>query len=108
MPNSPGSIKSIAAYLERGGGSRGSYLVLDDSGEIIEGLGHEWRFRPELPELNKYTLEYRFCGESHLTKWVPVRDIPEDNFGLNRSGGCISKRKFTAETRNKYEVISHE
>ncbi|NLM20708.1 MAG: FAD-binding protein [Peptococcaceae bacterium] len=87
-------LKSIAAYLERGGGSRGSYLVLDDSGEIIEGLGHEWRFRPELPELNKYTLEYRFCGESHLTKWVPVRDIPEDNFWFEQVWRMYQQEKI--------------
>lgn len=73
-------LQSIGAYLARGGGSRGSYLVLAGEGEPIEGLDDRWRFRPENPALRQYTLEYVFEGKTHRTKWVPVRPIPIDGF----------------------------
>lgn len=74
-------LKSIDAYLSRGGGSRGSYLVLDEEGEKVSNeLGDKWRFRPELKELRKFTLEYQYKDGLHRTNWVPVREIPEDNF----------------------------
>lgn len=74
-------LKSIDAYLSQGGGSRGSYLVLDEEGEKVSNeLGDKWRFRPELKELRKFTLEYQYKDGLHRTNWVPVREIPEDNF----------------------------
>jgi len=74
-------LKSIDAYLSRGGGSRGSYLVLDEEGEkVSDELGDKWRFRPELKELRKFILEYQYKDGLHRTNWVPVREIPEDNF----------------------------
>lgn len=81
-------LLSIHSYLERGGGSRGSYLVLAEDGEpVLEKLGSRWKFRPELnKELRDFVQEYRYaCGctqESgqHLIKWEPVRPVPEDNF----------------------------
>ncbi|HDK26435.1 MAG TPA: FAD-binding protein [Candidatus Atribacteria bacterium] len=74
-------LKSIDAYLSRGGGSRGSYLVLDEEGEqLLVELGDKWKSRPELKELRKFTLEYQFTDGMHQTNWVPVREIPEDNF----------------------------
>jgi len=74
-------LKSIDAYLSRGGGSRGSYLVLYEEGEkFSDELGDKWRLRPELKELRKFTLEYQFINGVHVTNWVPVRNIPGDNF----------------------------
>lgn len=74
-------LKSIDAYLSRGGGSRGSYLVLDEEGEKLSNeLGDKWKFRPELKELRKFILEYQRIDGLHRTNWVPVREIPEDNF----------------------------
>ena len=75
------ALKSIDAYLSRGGGSRGSYLVLDEEGEKLSNeLGDKWKFRPELKELRKFILEYQRIDGLHRTNWVPVREIPEDNF----------------------------
>ena len=74
-------LKSIDAYLIRGGGSRGSYMVLDEEGErVSDELGDKWRLRPELKELRKSTLEYQFINGVHVTNWAPVRNIPGDNF----------------------------
>ncbi len=74
-------LKSIDIYLSRGGGSRGSYLVLDEDGEQLSNkLGDKWRFRTELKELRKFTLEYQYTDGLHRINWIPVREIPEDNF----------------------------
>jgi len=74
-------LKSIDAYLSRGGGSRGSYLVLNEKGEqLLIELGGKWKSRPELKKLRKFTLEYQFINGMHQTNWVPVREIPEDIF----------------------------
>lgn len=74
-------LKSIDAYLAAGGGSRGSYLVLDEAGEeVLEKLGAGWKTRPELKELAKYTLEYSYEDGKHLTALVPVREMPADDF----------------------------
>ena len=74
-------LKSIDVYLSRDGGSRGSYLVLDEEGEQLSNeLGDKWKFRSELKELRKFTLEYQYIDGLHRTNWVPVREIPEDNF----------------------------
>lgn len=80
-------LLSIDSYLERGGGSRGSYLVLAEDGEpVLEKLGPKWKSRPEHKELRGFVQEYRYVrgstpeNDQHLVKWEPVRPIPEDNF----------------------------
>ncbi len=74
-------LKSIEAYLEKGGGSRGSYLVLDRNGECIsDQLGPAWNFRPEIPELCRETLECLYCSDEFKLNWTPVRPIPTDDF----------------------------
>lgn len=77
-------LKSIDVYLERGGGSRGSYLVLDDAGEPIENFDPGWRFRPEKLELRTEILEYLYQEGKHHTQWVPVRAIPPDEFWFEK------------------------
>jgi hypothetical protein len=40
-------LEALREYLERGGQSRGSYLVLDARGATLDAnLDEEWRFRP--------------------------------------------------------------
>ncbi|MBC7319444.1 FAD-binding protein [bacterium] len=71
-------LSAIANYIEKGGRSRGSYLVYDSNGELP---------LPELPEVFRFSLdEGRFSktiqevlyseGECHFD-WVPVRPIPK-------------------------------
>ncbi|HEX7714763.1 MAG TPA: FAD-binding protein [Bacillota bacterium] len=74
-------LKSIEAYLEKGGGSRGSYLVLDRNGErISDQMDTSWNFRLENEELRRYTLECNYCSNEFSLSWVPVRPIPTDDF----------------------------
>lgn len=74
-------LHSIHAYLQRQGGSRGSYLVVDPQGSAsLEQLGPEWRFRPENAELRQWVLQYQFDSRTHHTAWEAVRPVPEDHF----------------------------
>lgn len=73
-------LKSIDSYLEAGGGSRGSYLVLDEAGESVsEKLPPQWRFRPERMELRGQILEFGYREGAYWTEWTPVRPIPEED-----------------------------
>jgi succinate dehydrogenase/fumarate reductase flavoprotein subunit len=74
-------LRSIQAYLANGGGSRGSYLVLDRDGRRFPvDLGDPWRYRPEKADLRSLVLEVKYDGQGDfVTKWVPVRPIPKDD-----------------------------
>lgn len=74
-------LLSIREYLARGGGSRGSYLVLDPGGvSPCPTLDDRWRFRPDTPELYGEVLEFQILDDgSPVTRWVPVRPIPAED-----------------------------
>jgi succinate dehydrogenase/fumarate reductase flavoprotein subunit len=73
-------LHSIAAYLDAGGGSRGSYLVVDPEGEQVHPELGEFCYRPENAALHKQILLYRYHAGKHLTEWEEVRPIPADDF----------------------------
>ncbi|HDP36600.1 MAG TPA: FAD-binding protein [Candidatus Atribacteria bacterium] len=78
-------LKSIEAYLEGGGGSRGSYLVLDKQGELLsEKLGEKWKYLPELEKWRNFVLEYQFKEGNHQINWIPVREISQDEFWFEK------------------------
>ena len=73
-------LEAIAEFLERGGKSRGSYLVPDPSGRAPHPkLGERWAFSlaegGDLVDTN--ILEVRLDGAGRVHKrWVPVRPLP--------------------------------
>ncbi|MGB4041293.1 MAG: FAD-binding protein [Bacillota bacterium] len=75
-------LRSIQAFLEAGGGSRGSFLVLDRNGKPIhDQLGEEWRYKLETTELRDRILQVQYDGQGDFkTWWVDVRPIPTDDF----------------------------
>lgn len=75
-------LESIKGYLEKGGGSRGSYMVMDDEGiEVHPALGKEWRMKPEDESLRKVILQCEYdSNEGFSLSWEKVRPIPEDDF----------------------------
>ena len=78
-------LKSIESYLEEGGGSRGSYLILDKQGELVsEKLNEQWKYRPELIGLRRFILQYQYKEGAQQINWVPVREIPQDNFWFEK------------------------
>ncbi len=75
-------LTAIRDLLARGGGSRGSHLVLDSEGVAAHpALGDGWRFRPENLALRQEVQEVWLGddGEFH-TRSVPVRPIPTEEY----------------------------
>ncbi len=73
-------LEAIGEYLERGGKSRGSYLVPDASGRPPHPLlGGRWAFTLARPGdfVSANVLEVRLDGQGRVQKkWVPVRPVP--------------------------------
>jgi len=73
-------LEAIRIYLENGGGSRGSYIVLDPTGiSPSEKLGPEWRFKPANEELAKKICVLCFDSRMNIqAEWEDVRPIPRE------------------------------
>ena len=76
-------LEAIAEYLEKGGKSRGSYLVMDSSGKkSCEKLSDEWKFslNQENNFVNQKVLEIWLDDHFDVKKqWVDVRPIPQED-----------------------------
>ena len=75
-------LTALKALIERGGGSRGAYMVLDDSGDLTVRTkkGECLRHRGENMAMRDEILEVRLTetGDFQVNA-VPVRPLPEDN-----------------------------
>ncbi|TET74001.1 MAG: FAD-binding protein [Candidatus Aminicenantes bacterium] len=75
-------LEAIGEYLERGGKSRGSYLVRDPGGEKpCEELGNEWKFRLNQGDsfVDTRILEIYLDEDACVRKqWIEIRPIPEE------------------------------
>jgi succinate dehydrogenase/fumarate reductase flavoprotein subunit len=73
-------LEAIQAYLEAGGRSRGSVLVLDGAGELpFPTLEEGWRFgvnEADAPVDREILEVWVKSGGEVATRWVPVRPIP--------------------------------
>lgn len=73
-------LEAIREYLERGGKSRGSYLVPDPNGRLpCPGLNGRWTFSLAAPGdfTSGKILEVGLDGEGKpVKKWVDVRPVP--------------------------------
>jgi len=73
-------LEAIAEYIERGGESRGSYIVANPAGAIAcLPLGPEWRFNLSPPGafVENHILELSVNDQLEVHKtWVSVRPIP--------------------------------
>jgi len=78
-----GYLRAIETYLERGGGSRGSYLVVDRErgAEAHALLGERFRFVAENEPHRGEILEVRYRGNGEFEVYpVPVRPIPQAQY----------------------------
>jgi succinate dehydrogenase/fumarate reductase flavoprotein subunit len=75
-------LEAIRVYLERGGGSRGSYLVLSDDGEPVHPvLADSFRAVGNNPELNPVALITARADDGRFeSRFQDVRPIPEEEF----------------------------
>lgn len=72
-------LSAMAEYLLQGGVSRGSYLVIDQQGELpCAGLDDSFRFRLGEDKLKEVICECRLLPAGTVdTKWVPRREVPQ-------------------------------
>lgn len=73
-------LEAIKEYMEKGGQSRGSYLIMDPEGEIpCKELGDEWKFHlnEEDSFVNTKILEIYLDKNTNVKKqWIDIRPIP--------------------------------
>jgi len=73
-------LEAIAEYLDKGGRSRGSYLVADRGGAKPDpGLDDQWAFSLASPDdfVSRNVLEIGLDGTGRVRKkWAPVRPLP--------------------------------
>jgi succinate dehydrogenase/fumarate reductase flavoprotein subunit len=73
-------LEAINEYLQKGGQSRGSYLVMNPEGKTpCDELGDEWKFLLNNPYsfVNSKILEVSLDSGGNLAKkWVEIRPIP--------------------------------
>ena len=76
-------LEAVAEYLERGGRSRGSYLVLTPEGEKpVAELSDDWRFALNAKDafVEQKVLEIWLDADSKVRKeWIDVRPIPDED-----------------------------
>lgn len=76
-------LEATGEYLEKGGKSRGSYLVMDPVGKKpCDQLGDEWKFslNQEDEFVNNKILEICLDDNFNIKKqWIDVRPIPQED-----------------------------
>ncbi|MDR1931621.1 MAG: FAD-binding protein [Spirochaetales bacterium] len=78
-------LSALSAYLEAGGGSRGSYLVMDPEGrEVHPKLETRWRCKPEAEEFRDKLLVTRLDESGYSNRFIPRRPIPDEDFWFEK------------------------
>jgi succinate dehydrogenase/fumarate reductase flavoprotein subunit len=76
-------LEAIGEYLEKGGQSRGSYLVKNPDGKIpCPEVSDDWKFilNDQDAHVNKKILEVSLDdGKNVIKKWVDIRPIPQED-----------------------------
>ncbi|MBD3385374.1 FAD-binding protein [candidate division KSB1 bacterium] len=93
-------LEAVRAYLKEGGGSRGSYLVMDKAGDpVLEKLGEAWCYKPENPELRNKVLETILSSEGKfVSEWKPCRPLPEEESWFENVWGKYMRGEIFAES----------
>ncbi len=75
-------LEALTAYIERGGGSRGSYMILDPRGDLVVRTkkGESHRHRSENLAMRREILEVQMNERGGFdVRPVPVRPLPRDD-----------------------------
>ncbi len=76
---------AIKSYLEREGGSRGSYLVVSQKGKAPHSLLENYRMIAENESLRSFVHVVCLNQSKELeSKWVPCRAVPSESFWFER------------------------
>jgi len=71
-------LTALADFAKTAGGTRGSALYTDPTGNIPAGLEEEFRFRPASKDLDSKIQQVRLNQDSCAVSWRDVRPIPEE------------------------------
>ncbi len=74
-----GYLEAARAYGEAGGGSRGSYLIVDPAEAPVHPDFPELTARADNPALREQVIEITFDGDHWRHTLAPVRPLPEQN-----------------------------
>jgi len=86
-------LEAIKFAVESGVGSRGSAMVLDNSGIVAhEKLGDDWRFAEENVEFREKVLETIARGTAEVVnEWTPRRPLPESDLWFETAWAAFRK-----------------
>jgi succinate dehydrogenase/fumarate reductase flavoprotein subunit len=88
-------LEAIQAYLLAGGGSRGSYLVIDPEGiPLLEDKLPEWKYKPEDIAFHDTILETNWNGKKYTNRFIARRTIPEEEAWFETVWQDYSKNKI--------------
>ncbi len=75
-------LEAIKTYIQKGGKSRGSYLIMDKSGVVpLEKLGSDWRYKRYTGELADRVLETYVDGKGKIiSSHRKVRPLPATDY----------------------------
>jgi succinate dehydrogenase/fumarate reductase flavoprotein subunit len=91
-------LSAIEAYLEAGGGSRGSYLVMDPEGTPIHpALEPEWMFKPENEAFRDRLLLSLWNNGRFSHRFVPRRPIPMEDYWFETTWQAHREKKYYQE-----------
>ncbi len=94
-------LEAIDEYLNKGGRSRGSYLVMDKTGEKpCRELGDEWRFslNPRPSFVDQKILEVSLDENGQVVKeWVDIRPIPKEDSWFENVWEAFREDRLTRE-----------
>lgn len=92
-------LSAIANYIEKGGRSRGSYLIYDSNGELpLHELPEVFRFSLDEGRFSKTIQEVTYRDGECYFDWVPVKPIPKgddwfENVWNDYRKGAIFKKE---------------
>jgi hypothetical protein len=96
-------LDAIREYLESGGGSRGSYMVMDSQGQpVLESLGDEWRYKQEETSLRDKVLETVVdqSGRYH-SSWRERRPLPKEESWFENVWGAFLRGEIFEKSNSE-------
>jgi succinate dehydrogenase/fumarate reductase flavoprotein subunit len=87
-------LEAVLFYLKNGGGSRGSYMVMDKKGmPVLKGILDEWRYKVENVSFRNKMLETVLRGNKFVNAFSKKRPLPEEESWFENVWGDYLKGK---------------
>lgn len=92
-------LEALKFFLEKGGSSRGSYLVIDEKGVLPnDKLGDEWRFRKYDSSFNNRICETYLDSDGKVkSEFLDVKPIPNESFWFENVWNDYRQDKIVKE-----------